>query len=255
MAGHRIDLTGQKFGRLTAIKRTKPNYWMFKCDCGNKKECRANNVKRGLIQSCGCYLRESAGDRVRTHGKSNTALFNKWLQMRKRCNCPKIHGYHNYGGRGIKVCKEWDDSFEAFSDWAEQNGYKEGLSIDRINPDGNYCPDNCRWATKKEQDNNKRTSVKVLYKGEEVSLSILAEKFNLPRWKVYSRVKHYKWPIEKAISVPVIALFLLAGCARTTSVQIKPVCPPMLREATYKAMQADEVADYRIAVEKCRVFQ
>lgn len=176
--GYIDDLTGQRFGRLTVIeyagKRVSPNgttstMWKCKCDCGNIKDVRQGNLRNGTTQSCGCWHKEQVGEIHKTHGLSheNKRLYRVWKNMRRRCSCPQDKSYERYGGRGISVCEEWQNSFEAFYKWSIANGYKEDiaesgknrLSIDRINNDGNYEPDNCRWVDDYIQSSNKRTNL------------------------------------------------------------------------------------------------
>lgn len=154
---------GKRYGRLTVLARagsdSKGNsMWLCQCSCGNKKEIVGYSLKR--IQSCGCLQSESVSENNRklktTHGQKNTRLYNIWRGMKMRCLNENSKFYKYYGGRGITICGEWIDSFENFRDWALANGYSDELSIDRIDNNGNYEPDNCQWTTQSEQNANRR---------------------------------------------------------------------------------------------------
>lgn len=169
-----LDLTGQKFGRLTAIeKHSKQNghiVWLCQCDCGNTATVQGTRLKQGRTNSCGCLWVESIANfnhserrkettrKAKTkHGMKGTRVYRIWQAMKSRCGNSNVPCYSYYGGRGIKVCDEWLNSFESFYEWSMVNGYAADLTIDRIDVNGNYEPSNCRWVTMAEQNKNKRS--------------------------------------------------------------------------------------------------
>ena len=160
-----LDLTGQRFGKLVALEKiSKPSknrkytFWKCQCDCGNIKEIRTSSLVEGESQSCGC--KEGTWKHGMATRTGKTRLYEIWKGMRSRCNRPKDTSFRNYGGRGIRICIEWDD-FKKFYEWSMQNGYdpeaeRGKCTIDRINNNGNYEPDNCRWVDMKVQCSNRR---------------------------------------------------------------------------------------------------
>lgn len=158
-----IDEIGNKYGTLTVIersfsgKRHRGAEWICRCECGNEIVARGYDLRKGHVVSCGCG--KTVGHR-RTHGEYKTRLYRIWMDMRARCNRVTATGYKYYGGRGISVCLEWSNSFEAFRDWSIANGYDETLTIDRIDVNGNYEPSNCRWTDWHTQVINRRPKQK-----------------------------------------------------------------------------------------------
>ena len=204
---HLKDLTGQKFNRWTVIERAENDkrgqaQWKCVCDCGNVSIVGGKDLRLNKSKSCGCLQKETASQVAKTHGKSKTRLYRIWNVMRQRCKNPKVPEYKRYGGRGISVCCQWENSFLDFYDWAIHHGYSDSLSIDRINVNGNYEPSNCRWATAIEQARNKRNMRLIEYNGEKKTLIEWTETLKLNYLRVKSRLQKGNWSIEEAFTTP-----------------------------------------------------
>ena len=202
-----IDLTGQKFGRLTVIKRVKNDkhggsMWLCKCDCGTIKTIRGNSLRQGLTVSCGCYQKEATVKSQTTHGSSKTRLFHIWQNMKRRCYNPNYKFYNYYGGRGITICDEWLNNFSAFKQWSLQNGYTNKLTIDRINSNGNYEPSNCRWVSRKTQQNNTRRTRLHTINGVTHSITEWSRIYNMNPETIRHRVVNEHWDILTALTTP-----------------------------------------------------
>lgn len=216
------NFIGKRFGRLVveeeAVPRIRPNgskeyRYLCRCDCGNTVNISRVGLQHGT-KSCGCLVKDVlAVTRERTdhskHGKRHTRIYNVWLTMKQKCFNPNNREFKRYGGRGIVVCAEWRDDFQAFYDWAMANGYKEEIqpngknkwTIDRIDVNGNYEPSNCRWVEMLIQSNNKRDNHLIAYDGETLTLAQTSKKYGIPR-KVLSDRLHSGWDIEEAIKTP-----------------------------------------------------
>lgn len=198
------ELPGKKYGKLTIIsaKRRDDNskkneiYVKAKCDCnGNIKEYRYHCLANGHTKSCGCNIKTANGNSIKR-------LYKIWRNMQDRCYNEKNIRYEHYGKKGIIVCDEWRNSYEVFETWALANGYSDDLSIDRINNDGNYCPENCRWATVVEQANNKSINRYIEINGETKTLAQWCRQYHIKPSLVRIRVDILKWDIIKALSIP-----------------------------------------------------
>ena len=199
-------MIGQKFYRLTVLQRAESTpgnrgkRWLCQCECGNQTIVRNDSLKNGRSKSCGCYKNELSAKRIvdinKTHGMSYTPEYRIWGKMHNRCSDKNSKSYGDYGGRGIKVCESWKE-FENF--YKDMGKRPEGMSIDRIDVNGDYCPENCRWATIEEQSNNKRNNIYIDYNGETKTLSQWANHFDIPVWKLFQRLIRDNLTFEEAI--------------------------------------------------------
>ena len=192
-----IIKAGDKYNRLTAIKfshKAKTNqHWLFKCDCGNEKIISVSYVKSGATKSCGC-LRKNNGRKI-IHGKTGTKIYKCWCSMKRRCLDKNRKDYKHYGGRGITVCHKWLKFINFYKDMGEK---PKGLTLDRIDNNGDYCKENCRWATRKEQQNNRRDNYLITYKGKTQTINQWAERLGISRGVIFWRIKK-GWSIKKTL--------------------------------------------------------
>jgi hypothetical protein len=200
-----VDITGQKFGRLTAIRFVEINShrdaeWMFQCECGKECVTVADRVKRGQTRSCGCLKIEIAVSANTKHGCHGTRLYGIWSGMRRRCSNPNRKDWANYGGRGITVCDEWRNDFLLFYEWAMSNGYNDSLSIDRKNNSKGYCPENCKWTNKQQQNNNTRANRQITAFGETKNLQQWSDESGIGHSTILFRLKS-GWTPEDAVSI------------------------------------------------------
>lgn len=202
----RIDITNQRFGRLVTIKRIIPegetkNKWFCRCDCGNECLVRTSDLRNGRTQSCGCLKRELDFQRNRTHGLSHTRLHKIWRHMKDRCLNPNSKSYKDYGGRGIVICEEWKNNFENFMEWALASGYKSNLTIERIDVNGNYEPNNCCWIPLIEQAKNRRTTHYLTFNNETHNIREWSKIIGISENAIHHRLKS-GWSIEKTLTTP-----------------------------------------------------
>ena len=209
-----IDLVGKTFGKLFVVEyagtdKRRNALFACKCECGNIKVVRASKLKSGEIKSCGCSHWEynpEKNEAIRKskikHGLSGDRLYYIYDNMMRRCYNEKSEKYNNYGARGIIVCDEWKNSRDEFFKWAIESGYKEDLTIDRIDVNGNYYPENCRWSNQKEQANNRTSNKTATYNNETHTISEWSEIVGIPAKTIYSRLKR-GWTDKDALEIPV----------------------------------------------------
>lgn len=203
-----IDLTGNKYGRLhvegleTRIKYPSgktEQLWNCVCDCGNRVIVRGTDLKSGHTKSCGCLRKEKTSRLHSTHKLTNTRLYRIWIGIKNRCLNEKQPSYEYYGKRGISICDEWKESFESFNDWANKTGYSNKLTIERIDVNGDYCPENCKWILPSEQYSNRTDSRNITYNGETKTLAEWAKIYGLDYNCLLWRIDKGKWDLQKAL--------------------------------------------------------
>ena len=207
---------GERFGRLTVVgphaRRENGGqvrtYWRCRCDCGNYVEVFVGSLTEGLTQSCGCYRDEVSGARftalnkTRNRGLGEEPLYKTWAAMIARCQNERDQAYHNYGGRGISVCARWRESFAAFKE--DMGPRPSGRTLDRINNDGNYTPENCRWATTQEQNRNRRGLCLLTFQGKTRTITEWAAEIGISRMTLYNR-RRRGWSVERTLTEPLHA--------------------------------------------------
>ena len=203
--GEAIDMTGQVFTRLTVLKRVANRSgkaaWLCKCECGNETVKQGTLMRRGDSRSCGCLARELSVARFTTHGMKQSPEYYTWVTMKDRCCNPRSKHHARYGSRGIKICTRWLDSFENFF---EDMGLRpEGLSLDRIDNEGDYSPENCRWATPREQANNRRNTARVEFNGQAYTMARLARRFGIKVDTLRYRLQR-GMTVTQALTTPVL---------------------------------------------------
>lgn len=219
------DLTGKKFGYWTVIKlgyikqlywngkkNGKEYYWLCRCECGTEKEVLASSLLKGASKSCGCYsfsdeVKAKRAEMNKTHGHSGTRLYKLWTNIKTRCYNSKRKGFYLYGGRGIKMCEEWKQDFMVFREWALTHGYDKNAergecTIDRIDVNGDYSPNNCRFINMQEQTNNRRKTTFITYKGETKPMADWCRQYGLRVNTAHKRIK-MGWDLDKVFNEPI----------------------------------------------------
>ena len=206
MSRNKLQLIGEKYGRLTVIadmgfSKYQQSQWRCDCSCGNTCVVLGNSLQSGATQSCGCLRIERVKQTQTTHGMTSSATYLTWIRMIQRCENHKNTYYKIYGGRVIKVCKRWRNSFiNFFKDMGEK---PKGKTLDRIDNDGNYYPHNCRWATRRTQQNNRRNTIYLTFKGKTHTLAQWSRYTKIKYVTLYTRIRH-GWTIEDVLTTPIL---------------------------------------------------
>lgn len=212
-----INIINQRFNRLIAVKfhhkdKNRQHHWIFKCDCGKEKVIIKTCVVNNKVKSCGCLRRETAkksGQKNKIHGMRYSTFYRAWIGIKNRCLNNRTKPFPGYGGRGIRICDRWlkfnnfkDDMYNSYLDHIKKYGVKN-TSIDRIDNNGNYCPENCRWATWKEQNGNRKNNVILLYNGKKQIINNWAKELGFKRECLKNRLKR-GWSVEKTLTTPLM---------------------------------------------------
>lgn len=203
--GALVDLTNKRFGRLFVVERAdnvnNSTAWVCRCDCGKTKVIQGTLLKKGLARSCGCLRKEIARERATRHSLCGTKLYTTYHNMKKRCYNSRCDHYKWYGEEGKHICDEWlgEKGFDEFSKWALANGYSDNLTIDRIDNNKGYSPDNCRWISAKQNNRNRRSNHNITIKGVTKTISEWCEYLNVPEARVRSRIA-LGWDEERALT-------------------------------------------------------
>jgi len=204
--GKRLDINpGDRYNRLAIIREVEKIHntrtFLCKCDCGNERSITLIQLRLGQTKSCGCLKNEIFIKRNTIHNLSRTDLYRVWTAMKQRCLNKSCDAYKYYGGRGITACDDWVNGFINFYNWAELNGYKKGLTIERVDNNGNYEPENCIWVTQKHQNTNKRGNRIIEYQGHALCVSEWSIKLGINRNSLIKRLNN--WSVEKALTMPI----------------------------------------------------
>lgn len=202
----KIDLIGQTFGRLTVVASAANTHkgrarWLCRCSCGKEAVVPSETLRNGTATSCGCWRSEFQRAEHTTHGMTETHIYNTWSKMTQRCENPANRSYARYGGRGITVCERWHSFENFFADMGEPPTPE--YQLDRIDNNGNYAPENCRWATRKMQANNRGNGVFATLNGKTQTLAQWSDATGLPYHVIYQRIVRLRWSDEQALTTPV----------------------------------------------------
>lgn len=204
-------MIGQIFNRWTVLALARNDagklFYLCRCACGVERPVRKDQLVRGISKSCGCWKIEVSREQITrlstTHGLANKShAYATWKGIRKRCLTPTDKTYKNYGGRGIKLCERWDGPSGFANFLADMGEVPAGMSIDRIDNEGNYSPENCRWTDTKTQMNNMRSNIFIQYEGQRLTIAQWAEKLDIPYHRLFQRLNKLGWSVKKAFTTP-----------------------------------------------------